>query len=92
MRIDRLLFFLRLAKSRALAQKMVEGGHIRIDGQRVTQCKHSVAVGQALTLVAHGQLRVIRLEQMPERRGPAPEAASMICDIQPPQVIDAGRE
>ena len=89
MRVDKLLFFLRLAKSRSLAQKIVAGG-IRIEGQRVTDCAHKVSVGQVITLVAHGQLRVIRLEQMPARRGPAPEAAAMICDLQPPQPMQSG--
>lgn len=89
MRIDRLIFFLRLAKSRTLAQKMVEAGHIRLNGARVLSSSQAVAVGQVLTLVAHGALRVIRLERIPVRRGPASEAASMFCDLEPPQVIDS---
>lgn len=90
MRIDRLLFFLRLAKSRSLAQKMVEQGNIRVNGARVTQCSQPVGVGHVLTLVTHGSLRVIRLVQIPDRRGPASEAARMFCDVEPPQVIDRG--
>jgi ribosome-associated heat shock protein Hsp15 len=89
MRLDRLLFFLRLAKSRTLAQKQIEAGHIRVNGERITHCAHPITTGQVLTLVAHGKLRVIRIERMPERRGPPAEAASMICDIQPPVAIDA---
>jgi ribosome-associated heat shock protein Hsp15 len=34
-RIDRFLHCIRLAKSRTLAQALVETGHIRIDGKRV---------------------------------------------------------
>ncbi|HEX5257841.1 MAG TPA: S4 domain-containing protein, partial [Sphingomicrobium sp.] len=34
-RIDRYLFFIRLAKSRTLAQGIIDEGYVRIDGRRV---------------------------------------------------------
>jgi len=34
-RIDKLLWFLRLAKTRGVAQAMAEEGHIRVNGRRV---------------------------------------------------------
>jgi ribosomal 50S subunit-recycling heat shock protein len=33
-RIDRFLFFIRLVKSRTLAQAVIDTGHVRIDGKR----------------------------------------------------------
>jgi ribosome-associated heat shock protein Hsp15 len=35
LRIDKLLWFLRLARTRALAQDWAQAGHIRLNGRRV---------------------------------------------------------
>jgi ribosome-associated heat shock protein Hsp15 len=75
-RIDRLLFFLRLAKSRTLAQGWAEAGHIRINGRRVEKGSAAVAVGDVITLPKGETVFALRLLAMPDRRGPAPEAQS----------------
>src|SRR3546814_14553614 len=36
-RLDKLLWYLRFARSRSIAQAMVAAGHIRLDGRRVTR-------------------------------------------------------
>ncbi len=74
MRIDRFLFFIRLLKSRTLAQGLIETGHIRIDGKRVEKSSEEVRVGSVIALPLHGQVRVVRVLSLPHRRGPAPEA------------------
>lgn len=74
MRLDRYLFFIRLLKSRTLAQGLIEAGHVRVDGRRVTKTSEEVRAGQVIALPLHGQVRVIRVTGLPERRGPAPEA------------------
>jgi ribosome-associated heat shock protein Hsp15 len=91
LRIDKFLFFTRLAKSRTLAQKIVESGSVRVDGSRIVSPAAPVRPGQVMTLVLHERLRVIRIESLPDRRGPAPEAARAIAELQPPQAIDAAR-
>ena len=53
MRIDKLLWFLRFAKTRGAAQSWVEQGHIRRNGQRVERCSTVVAVGDVLVLPMH---------------------------------------
>ena len=73
-RLDKLLWYLRLARSRSLAQAMVVAGHIRLDGRRVTRASCAVHVGQVLVLPVGEHIEVIRLLALPERRGPAPEA------------------
>jgi ribosome-associated heat shock protein Hsp15 len=73
-RIDRFLFFIRLAKSRTLAQALVEAGHIRVDGKRIEKSSEDVRVGSVVALPLHGKVRVLRVISLPERRGPAPEA------------------
>jgi len=74
LRIDRFLFFIRLVKSRTLAQHIIEAGHVRIDGKRVEKPSEDVRVGSIVALPLHGQVRVLRVVELPERRGPAAEA------------------
>jgi ribosome-associated heat shock protein Hsp15 len=73
-RIDRFLFFIRFAKSRTLAQALVDEGHIRIDGKRVTKPSDEVRAGSIVALPLQGQTRVIHVLDLPTRRGPAAEA------------------
>ena len=74
MRIDRFLFFIRLLKSRTLAQRLVDEGHIRIDGKRIEKPSEEVRVGSVVALPLRGAVRVLRVLASPQRRGPAPEA------------------
>lgn len=76
MRIDKLLWFLRFAKTRMIARALAEGGHVRVNGRRVDRAHHKVATGDILTIPAGRNVRVIELAQLPERRGPASEAQS----------------
>ena len=74
MRIDRLLFNLRFAKSRTLAQRWIAEGHIRRNGERVVHQDLAVALGDVLTLPLRRGVVVIELLALPARRGPASEA------------------
>ncbi len=74
MRIDRLLWFLRFARSRSLAQQWVSEGHIRRNGVRVTRRDQPVAAGDILTLPLRQDVLVIEILSLPHRRGPAQEA------------------
>lgn len=75
MRIDKLLWFLRFARTRSLAQKWVDEGHIRRNGKRVERTGQPTAVGDILTLpLRSGTVLVIELLALPVRRGPPAEA------------------
>jgi ribosome-associated heat shock protein Hsp15 len=74
LRVDRFLFFIRLAKSRTLAQALIESGYVRIDGKRVTKPSDDVREGSIIALPLRGQTRVLKVLERPSRRGPAPEA------------------
>lgn len=74
MRIDRLLYSLRFAKSRTFAQRWIAEGHIRRNGERVTRQDLDVAAGDVLTLPLRNRVLVIELTALPARRGPASEA------------------
>jgi ribosomal 50S subunit-recycling heat shock protein len=74
LRLDKLLWFLRLAKTRAAAQERIATGHIRLNGRRVERSAQEVRVGDVLTLPLGAGVRVIELLALPARRGPAREA------------------
>ena len=74
MRIDRFLFFIRLIKSRTQAQSVIEAGYLRIDGKRVVKASEEVRVGSVIALPLHGRVRVLKVLELPARRGPAAEA------------------
>lgn len=76
MRIDKLLWFLRLAKTRERAQAWIGEGHIRLNGRRVERQAQAVVPGDILVLPMGAGVRVIELFALPARRGPAPEAQS----------------
>ena len=76
MRLDRLLWFLRFAKSRGLAQRWIAEGHIRRNGERVTRQDQAIAVGDVLTLPLRSRVLPIEILALPTRRGPAAEACT----------------
>jgi ribosome-associated heat shock protein Hsp15 len=75
-RIDRYLFFIRLVKSRTLAQAIIDEGHVRIDGRRVAKSSDEVRLGSIVALPLHGKVRILRVLGLPARRGPPAEARS----------------
>ena len=90
MRLDKLLWFLRLAKSRGLAQEWAEAGHIRRNGRRVERSAQAVAVGDVLTVPMGARTIAIRVLTLPDRRGPVPEALACYqrLDAMPPKMAD----
>jgi ribosome-associated heat shock protein Hsp15 len=73
-RIDRFLFFIRLVKSRTLAQAVIDTGYVRLDGKRVEKSAEELRVGSVVALPLHGEVRILRVLSLPTRRGPAAEA------------------
>jgi ribosome-associated heat shock protein Hsp15 len=74
LRIDKLLFFLRFAKSRTLAQGWAEAGHIRVNGRRVEKASLPIVTGDVITMPIGETVVTLKLILMPLRRGPASEA------------------
>jgi len=82
MRLDRFLWFARIVKTRPFAQALAEQGHVRIDGRPVDRAAAAVRVGNILTFVTHrGDIRTIRIEKLPIRRGPPSEALACYADL-----------
>ena len=82
MRLDRYLFFIRLLKSRTLAQSLIEQGVVRVDGKRALKTSEDVRVGSIVALPLRGQVRVLRVLALPDRRGPASEARTCYEEVE----------
>jgi ribosome-associated heat shock protein Hsp15 len=87
MRLDRFLWWARLARTRTAAQDMAAEGRLRLDGRRIDRAHAPVRVGNILTFVTGGvagggRVRVVRVEALPRRRGPPAEAQGCYADLQ----------
>ena len=80
-RLDKWLWFARFAKSRTLASKLVVSGFVRIDGQRTDNPAKAVAVGDVITVALARTTIVVRVEDLGQRRGPAPEARQLYTEL-----------
>ncbi|WDR01417.1 RNA-binding S4 domain-containing protein [Devosia algicola] len=85
-RLDKYLFYARAIKSRTLAQKTIETGVVRVNGERTTASDHKVGPGDVLTMSLHERIMVWRIVATGTRRGPASEAALLYEDISPAPV------
>ncbi len=85
MRIDKLLWFLRLSKTRGAAQALVASGHLRRNGARVTRTALECAAGDVLTIPLHGGVRTIEILTIPHRRGPVGEALACYRSLDEPR-------
>ena len=83
-RLDQWLWHARFFKTRGLATKLVSGGHVRIDGIRVSKPADPLRPGVTLTFPQAHRIRIIRVEALAKRRGPAPEAQELYTDLTPP--------
>jgi len=81
LRLDKFLWFARIVKTRALAQGMAENGRIRIGGRVVDRAHAPVRVGDVLSFAQRGEVRVLRVEALPVRRGPPAEARTLYSEL-----------
>ena len=83
LRLDKFLWFARLAKTRAVAQHVAESGHLRISGRVVDRAHAAVRIGDVLSFPLHGRVRVIRVEALPARRASPEQARLCYADLSP---------
>ena len=81
MRLDLFLWYARLTKTRSAAQALATTGHLRLDGRAIDRAHCPVRIGSILTYAQGQRVRVIRVEALPHRRGPAPEAQACYQDL-----------
>ena len=82
-RLDKWLWHARFFKTRSLAATKVGEGKVRVNAQPVSKPATSVQAGDVLTFAQGDWARVIRIEAIGTRRGPAPEAQTLYTDLAP---------
>jgi ribosome-associated heat shock protein Hsp15 len=83
-RIDKWLFFARIAKSRTLAQDWVEGGHVSVNGEKLRRSSAEVRPGDRLEVLVERRTYILVVKAPGERRGPYEEARLLYDDHSPP--------
>jgi len=84
-RIDKWLWYARFFKTRGLASKCVTGGHMRVNSNKISKAAYAVGAGDTLTFSQSETIRIVRVEAVGKRRGPAPEAQTLYEDMTPVQ-------
>ncbi len=87
-RVDKWLFFVRVAKSRTLAAKWVAEGRIRVNREKIVQPSHMLKADDVLTIALDRRVVVLKLVACGTRRGPAEEARTLYEDLTPVEVKD----
>jgi len=90
LRLDKFLWFARIVRTRDLARQMAEAGRIRITGRIADRAHAPVRVGDVLSFALRGEVRVIRIEKLPPRRGPAAEARLAYSELPERQLTSEG--
>lgn len=83
-RLDKWLWFARLVRTRSLAARLVEDGKIRVNREKVLKPAQNVRPGDVITAAVGGRVRVVRIAEPGQRRGPAQEARTLYEDLTPP--------
>ena len=82
-RLDLYLFYIRIFKSRNLATKFIISNRLRISGQ-VTQKPHKlISIGDVLSLPIQDYVKILKVIDIPKRRGPFSEALNYYEDMTP---------
>lgn len=76
MRIDRLLVYLRFARTRSKACAMIDAGHMRLNTSRVARHSEPIQPGDVLTFMVGNDVRIVEIVSLPDRRGPPGMARS----------------
>ena len=87
LRLDVYLYYIRIFKSRSIATKFVLTNRLRISGQ-VTQKPHKmISIGDVLTMTINDNIKVLKVLDIPNRRGPYSESLNFYEDITPIESI-----
>ncbi len=83
MRLDRLLVYLRFARTRSAARTMIERRAFRRNRKHVQRVSENVAIGDVLTLMIGNDVKVIEVTSLPTRRSSSALAKSHYRELDP---------
>lgn len=82
-RIDKWLWHARVVRTRTSAASLVDEGHVRLNGERVTAASRAVKSGDVVTVALDRTVRVMKVTGFAERRGNADAARVLFEDLTP---------
>ena len=86
-RLDIYLYYIRIFKSRSLASKFISSNRLRVSGQ-VTQKPHKlISLGDVLTMIINDKIKILKVLDIPNRRGSYSESLNFYEDIAPIEKI-----
>jgi ribosome-associated heat shock protein Hsp15 len=85
-RLDKWLWFARVAKTRSLAARLVAGGHVRLNARRIETPAKDVGPGDVLTIALERRVRILKVVAAGARRGGFSEAAGLFEELSDPGI------
>ncbi|HZS85432.1 MAG TPA: RNA-binding S4 domain-containing protein [Stellaceae bacterium] len=89
LRLDKWLWFARLAKSRSLAAKLCAAGAVAVCGTPAAKAHQAVRVGDVVTVPRGRLVLTVRVLALGARRGPAREAQRLYQEEARREVLNA---
>ena len=87
LRLDVYLYYIRIFKSRSIATKFILTNRLRISDQ-VSQKPHKmISIGDVITITINDNVKILKVLDIPKRRGPYSESLNFYEDITPIEII-----
>jgi ribosome-associated heat shock protein Hsp15 len=83
-RIDKWLWAARMFKTRSLATKACSAGHVQVN-QEDAKASAKVKVGDWVEVLTPARLRILEIQALGDKRGPASVAQGLYTDHTPPE-------
>ena len=80
-RLDTWLWYARFYKSRSLSSKAILSGKLRVNSNKIIKPASKVKINDVLTINHLNMVRVIQVQNLGTRRGPASEAQKLYKDL-----------
>src|SRR3954452_23922407 len=80
-RLDKRIWCARFMRQRSDCTTLVAKGMIRINRHPTVKPHARLRIGDVLTIPVRGDVRVLRVEALAARRGPAAEAALLYAEV-----------
>ena len=89
-RLDTWLWYARFYKSRSLSSKAILSGKLRVNSNKIIKPASKVKINDVLTINQLNMVRIIQVQRLGSRRGPASEAQKLYNDLSG-NIIDASK-
>ena len=82
-RLDTWLWYARFYKSRSLSSKAILSGKLRLNSNKIIKPASKIKINDVLTINHVNAVRIIQIQSIGSRRGPASEAQALYNDLSP---------